>query len=78
MIIDTKGFEIGDEVWYIWFGNRGYYPKSEPIHGFEITKTNIRIITKYMRNIFNISDTLYYTQQECQLECDKLNGVSHD
>ena len=27
--------------------------------------------------VFNYSD-LFFTEQECQLACDRLNGVNHD
>ena len=79
MIIDTNGFEIGDEVWYIDFYLNYASVHNFIIGSFEISNYGIYGIealedrsTSYFirRNISN----LFHTEQECQLACDKLNS----
>ena len=78
MIIDTNGFEIGDEVW-VMFHNiiDGFSsPCSFIIDGFAYHKNEIIIINDYSAERY--AKDAYLTKQNCQLECDRLNGISHD
>ena len=79
MIIDTNGFEIGDEVWAV-----SYYFNHASAHSFKIYSFNIcedGIIASANKSLYfsqcNIQ-SLFHSEQECQLACDKLNGVNHD
>lgn len=77
MIIDTKGFEIGDEVWYCSNFLGDISLESFKISEFHITNNNIFAVGRNNKSI--LSDNcniiyLYHTEQECQLSCDKLNS----
>ena len=81
MIIDTNGFEIGDEVWVkISTPNPLYslfqpflYGKAVEDSGFSVT---VIINDGSYMNICHAN--CHHTEQECQLTCDRLNGVNHD
>ena len=78
MIIDTNGFEIGDEVWVVFrsIGTGETIPIPFIIKGFKYYKDKLILINDYDAEcIFKNS---YKSESECQLECDRLNGVSHD
>ena len=78
MIIDTNGFEIGDEVWVIFrgFARNTITPIRFIIKGFEYYNGKITLISNYkVRCDIN---HVFKTQQECQLECDRLNGVNYE
>lgn len=78
MIIDTNGFEIGDEVWVEFHSmTTGLSsPCSFIIDGFAYRKNEIIIMNDYNAECY--AKDAYLTQQECQLECDNLNGINHD
>ena len=79
MIIDTNGFEIGDEVWYkemrtdsMWISTKNTIRHIVECKDFYIIHTNnIDLFIKSFKSLF-------HTQSDCQLACDKLNGISHD
>ena len=80
MIIDTKGFEIGDEVWipssmeYKNFSPR-LYGKCLEDDGFALSVL-LNETTNFIEWICRVN--CHHTEQECQLVCDKLNGECHD
>ena len=81
MIIDTNGFEIGDDVWIkISTPNPLYssfhpflYGKAVEDSGFSVT---VIINDGSYMNVCH--SNCFHTEQQCQLACDRLNGVSHD
>ena len=76
MIIDTNGFEIGDEVWYIDFYLNYASVHNFIIGSFEISNYGIEVLEDRSISYFtriNINN-LFHTEQECQLACDKLNS----
>ena len=78
MIIDTNGFEIGDEVWWV---DREFYdikPSSFIIFGFAILKDEIFALPIGNEFVDINIDCLYTNEQDCQLACDKLNGINHN
>ena len=78
MIIDTKGFEIGDEVWVVFHSVMTGEKTPIPfiIKGFKFYKDKFILINDY--SVECNSKNIYKTEQDCQLECDRLNGVSYD
>ena len=79
MIIDTKGFEIGDEVWVVFRGlgrEYGATPSIFRIAGVQYYNGKTKLMNKYGTCI--TIDNIYTSEQECQLVCDKLNGERHD
>ena len=79
MIIDTNEFEIGDEVWIV-DRTEEYYPMFVPIfYGMVKENFGFNILVYTLEGIEeNIVSNCHHTQQECQLACDRLNGVNHD
>lgn len=79
MIIDTKGFEIGDEVWIPNLFCIPCKPVKLKIKSFLYDGSSTFV---YFCNIgwdkMVFIDCLYRTEQECQLACDRLNGEYHD
>ena len=78
MIIDTNGFEIGDEVWVIFqYYTKEYKPFYTIIYNFQISKDGLFAQTPLgffeLNRIYGCKD-----ESNCQLACDRLNGVSHD
>lgn len=75
MIINTNGFEIGDEVWVVDFETLfKQRPKLFKIKAFLITELGVMAKETYSGwNEGCMISCLYHTQQECQLACDKLN-----
>ena len=72
MIIDTKGFEIGDEVWLVIKSyNCQFTPYKNRISSFTVYKDGI-IYADTLVGLIGIK-RLHHTEQECQLACDKLN-----
>ncbi len=76
MTIDTNGFEIGDEVWHMYFEELNFvYPSRFKINSFLIAKLGVMA-----RGIYGGEDNgimvncLYKTREECKIECDKLNN----
>lgn len=75
MIIDTNGFEIGDEVWipssmeYKNFSPR-LYGKCLENDGFALS-----VLLNERKNFMEwiCHSNCFHTEQECQLACDKLN-----
>jgi len=75
MIIDTNGFEIGDEVWipssmeYKNFSPR-LYGKCLENDGFALS-----VLLNERKNFIEwiCRSNCFHTEQECQLACDKLN-----
>ena len=79
MIIDTNGFEIGDEVWVVFRGlgrKYGATPSIFRVAGVQYCNGKTKLMSEYETCI--TIDNVYHTQQDCQLECDRLNGVNHD
>ena len=74
MIIDTNGFEIGDEVWcgFHSMGSREITPAPFIIKGFKYYIDKLILVSNY--DIECNSKNTYKSQSECQLACDKLNG----
>ena len=76
MIIDTNGFEIGDEVWipssmeYKNFSPR-LYGKCLEDDGFALS-----VLLNERKDFVEwiCHSNCFHTEQECQLTCDKLNG----
>lgn len=78
MIIDTNGFEIGDEVWCtIKQYGKEFKPFYSIIYSFIINNEGLQAITPLgkvkINGLFNCN-----CEQECQLACDRLNGINHD
>ena len=76
MIIDTKGFEIGDEVWW-WEidyldGNKYTY-RSNIIYSILYTRHGIFLIMddKYDTRVH--INMCFNSEQEIETMCDKLN-----
>ena len=79
MIIDTNGFEIGDEAWVVFRGlgrKYGATPSIFRIDGIQYCNKKIKLMSKYGTCIS--INNVYKSEQECQLECDRLNGINHD
>ena len=79
MIIDTNGFEIGDEVWYFSSCFEDYKLESFKIVEFNVTNRNVFAIGRNKKSLLNDNcniEYLYHTEQQCQLACDKLNSKS--
>ena len=76
MIIDTNRFEIGDEVWHMYFEGLNFvYPQSFKINTFLVAKLGIMARGIYGgENNGIMVDCLFRTQQECQVACDELNS----
>ena len=78
MIIDTNGFEIGDEVWVMF--HRMATGEKTPIpfiiEGYKFYKDKFILINDY--SVECNAKNVFHTEQECQLACDRLNGVNHD
>ena len=78
MIIDTNGFEIGDEVWVAWVVFHSIMMTGEKtpipfiIEGFKFYKDKLILINDY--SVECNAKNVYHTKQECQIACDKLNG----
>ena len=74
MIIDTNGFEIGDEVWASsLYYCKEYKPYYTVIYNFQISKDGIFAQTP-LGHIKLDRLYSYDNEQECQLACDKLNS----
>lgn len=76
MIINTNGFEIGDEVWWINGAHNKIY--SAVVYGFEhvINKDSeyIKMIIDMDKGRIYINMCMcFHTEQECQLAYNKLN-----
>ena len=69
MIIDTNGFEIGDEVWIPFYG------KCLENDGFALS-----VLLNERKDFVEwiCHSNCFHNEQDCQLACDRLNGVSHD
>lgn len=78
MIINTNGFEIGDEVWIETFYNDKITPTCLKIRDIVVFDNKYIIYTNSYGIIVKSFDCLYHSKQECQLECDRLNGEYHD
>ena len=78
MIIDTKGFEIGDEVWVVFRSMMTGEKTPIPflINGFKFYKDKLILINDY--SVECNAKNVYNTEQECQLACDRLNSEYHD
>jgi len=79
MIIDTNGFEVGDNLFAIFksaFSGKNCFSVCFRIESFRCYKDKIVAISDYGVNC-NIK-SLYKSEQECQLACDRLNGINHD
>ena len=78
MIIDTKGFEIGDEVWVVFHSMMTGEKTPIPfiIDGFKFYKDKLILINDY--SVERNTNNVFHSEQECQLECDRLNGECHD
>ena len=80
MIIDTNGF---DGVIFVPYSEpSGFIPLeyrfSQPLDA-EIIIIGERIVFRWEnRHISLFAKSCFYTQSDCQLECDRLNGISHD
>lgn len=81
MLIDTNGFEIGDEVWW-WEidyldGNKYTY-KSGTIYSiiYNAHGMFINIDDKY-DTIVHIN-MCYHSEQEIELMCNHMNGANND
>ena len=77
MIIDTKGFEIGDEVWVVDIMFGLFYETSITIDTFRVDKYGICITDIFDERSYHL-ECLFHTKEECKLHCDKLNGVKND
>lgn len=76
MIIDTNGFEIGDEVWIINYGKSRTSPTSFIINAFMVTKLGIMAKEVFREGGKEMwLNNLYHTKQECKIECDRLNNI---
>jgi hypothetical protein len=76
MTIDTKGFEIGDEVWVTDFCRLKVIPIKVKIKSFIVEENVIWISVSsnfYHHPEYSIL-YVYRTKKECQLVCDKLNN----
>ena len=78
MIIDTKGFEIYEDILCaVKYYTMPYAPTKSGILSFMVTKDVIYartlVGTLPLEQIFKVDDEI-----KCQLACDRLNGVSHD
>ena len=81
MIIDTNGFEIGDEVWIAYdTSNIALINNFEPIlYGTVKEDSGFSLSVYTYDGVMEICHSVcYHTEQQCQLACDRLNGVRHD
>ena len=81
MIIDTNGFEIGDEVFLIWINSKNsYIPRYFKIREIIIDKSGIYLASINGERLEINGNVIKFFKEEsdCQLVCDRLNGVSHD
>ena len=80
MLIDTNGFEIGDEVWIKISKPNPLYSSFYPfLYGKAVEDSGFSVIVetndgKYM-NICH--PNCFHSKEECQVECNRLNGVSN-
>lgn len=74
MIINTKGFEIGDEVWIVFHSMMTGEKTPIPfiVEGYKFYKDKLILINDY--SVECNAKNVYCTEKECQLACDKLNG----
>ena len=73
MIIDTKGFDIGDEVWCIDFYHNFSFPSKMTIFFFILYKNKV-FLKDSDNDLFEVEfERIFHTEQECQIACDKLN-----
>jgi len=79
MLIDTNGFEIGDEVYFgelVGYFNSKYRPNKSYIYGFEIeilhNKLNVCAKIEHYGS-YHVS-RLYNTEQQAIDYCNHMNG----
>ena len=79
MIINTNGFEIGDEVWIPNLFMLPCKPIQLKIKSFLINDYGVHVyVSNHGWDKAIYVDCLYMDKQDCQLACDRLNGISHD
>lgn len=81
MIIKTTnlGFDF-KEIWIPYSMEYGFVPYcvEKELSTMELYfSNNQECKVKIGSYVFNYSD-LFTTQSDCQLECDRLNGINHD
>ena len=80
MIIDTNGFEIGDEVWYV-YKNCKYYVSCGRICKLIITqsyndRTKLNIMVEFPYNAWDVPlSQLFHTEQQAIDHCNQMNKV---
>lgn len=80
MIIDTNGFNIGDEVWIPYDTSNTLRNHFEPVFYGTVKEDGGLSLSVYTYDsVMEICHAnCHHSEQECQLFCDKLNGVNHD
>ena len=80
MIIDTNGFEIGDEVWYV-FRNCKYHVSRGSIYKLIISqsyndKNKLDAIVQFPYNAWDVPlSQIFHTEQQAIDYCNHMNGV---
>ena len=79
MIIDTNGFEIGEEIYIARYieAIKKYEVRSIRILSFKIYESGCYAINEYAHAKIRINNC-YELYDDCQLACDRLNGINHD
>lgn len=79
MLIDTNGFELGDEVWYV-FRNNKYYVSRGCISKLIISqsyynKNILDVVVEFSYNAWDIPlSQLFHTEQQAIDYCNHMNG----
>lgn len=79
MLIYTNGFEIGDEVWYV-FRNCKYYVSHGRIYRLLINqsyidKTKLDIVIQFPYNAWDVPlSQIFHTEQQAIDYCNRMNG----
>lgn len=76
MIINTNGFNIGDNAWYV-FKNCKYYVDCGNIQKIIITKlydNKLNIVFEFPYNAWDVPlSQIFYTEQQAIDYCNKMN-----